>query len=162
MPFLPPNQQRQSTEGKNINTHTRIVVQNEKKKKERGGRICGCVKCGGSIRLVTVFVVACEVARWRLRDRRDSTLSHTLSETRSVTAIFHYTDPTRPDQTRQSPRTCRRPGSGRVRSGRSRVVEFSYYRASTDVEYGTMASRPISRHSTRIGQFISKKVYRSR
>ena len=100
MPFLPPNQQRQSTEGKNINTHTRIVVQNEKKKKERGGRICGCVKCGRSIRLVTVFVVACEVARWHQRDRRDSTLSHTLSETRSVTAIFHYTDPTRPDQTR--------------------------------------------------------------
>ena len=27
----------------------------------------------------------------------------------AVSAKFHYTDRTRPDQTRQSPRTCRRP-----------------------------------------------------
>ena len=103
MPFLPPNQQRQSTEGKNINTHTRIVVQNEKKKKERGGRICACVKCGGSIRLVTVFVVACEVARCMAPagPPRQHAVTHAQRDTFRYSYIpLHGPDPTRPGKVR--------------------------------------------------------------
>ena len=63
--------------------------------------------------------------------RNDTGLLSAIPCDPAVSATFHYTDSTRPDPTRQTPRTCRRPAptqrtlsETRVGSGRVRSVEF--------------------------------------
>ena len=105
-----------------------------------------CIRHRQSVRVADALC-RCRMARHSLQSRSDTSaraqrqparrcpVSATNCPSLAIIAKFHYTDPTGPDPTRQSP--C---GSGRVR-----VMEFSFNRAATDAtrkteKYSTLSS----------------------